>query len=62
MVDNIFEPFMAKHSDSSFLKALFGSGLGSGAAVVMFILGVTGSLFCILAGRKLKKYHYSDKT
>lgn len=60
MVDNICEPFMAEYGGLSVLKTLFGTGKGSGAALMMFILGVTGSLICIIAGRKLKKYHYSE--
>ena len=51
---------MAEYGGLSVLKTLFGTGKGSGAALMMFILGVTGSLICIIAGRKLKKYHYSE--
>lgn len=36
-------------------------GKGSGAALMMFILGVSGSLICIIAGRELKKYQYNEK-
>ena len=60
MVDQVCEPFMAVHSYSGVLTALFGSGKGSGAAMMMFILGVTGSLLCITTGSRLKRYHYSD--
>lgn len=60
MVDRVCEPFMDSHSYSKVLTMLFGSGKGSGAALMMFILGVTGSLLCIITGRRLKKYHYSE--
>ena len=60
MVDQVCEPFMAVHSYSGVLTALFGSGKGSWAAMMMFILGVTGSLLCITTGSRLKRYHYSD--
>ena len=60
MVDNICEPFMVKYGDLSILKMLFGTGKGSGAALMMFILGVSGSLICIIVGKKLKKYHYNE--
>ena len=60
MVDNVCEPFMATYHDSSVLKLLFGTGKGSGAALMMFILGVSGSLICIITGKKLKKYQYSE--
>lgn len=60
MVDNVCEPLMSACGNSSLLKRLFGTGRGSGAALMMFILGVSGSLICIIAGRKLKKYRYSE--
>lgn len=56
MVDNVCEPFMRVHGDLSILKMLFGTGKGSGAALMMLILGVSGSLICIITGKKLKKY------
>lgn len=59
MVDNLCEPFMQAYGSSAFLTAMFGSGKGSGAAMVMFILGIFGSLLCIFTGKKLKKYYNS---
>jgi len=61
MVDNVCEPFMSAFGDLSILKTLFGTGKGSGAALMMFILGVSGSIICITTGKKLKKYQYNDK-
>ncbi|MDO5346058.1 MAG: MFS transporter [Lachnospiraceae bacterium] len=61
MVDNVCEPFMKVYGDLSVLKALFGSGKGSGAALMMLILGVSGSLICIITGKKLKKYQYNEQ-
>ena len=60
MVDQICEPFMGLYGDLSILKMLFGTGKGSGAALMMLILGISGSLICLIAGRKLKKYHYNE--
>ena len=60
MVDNICEPFMAAKSELVILKMLFGTGKGSGAAFMMFLLGVSGSLICVITGRKLKKYQYNE--
>lgn len=60
MVDNVCEPFMFAHGDSSILKTLFGTGKGSGAALVMFLLGISGTLLCIITGKRLKKYHYDE--
>lgn len=61
MVDNVCEPFMAGYGNQPVLAALFGVGKGSGAALMMFIIGVAGVLICLIAGRKLRKYHYNDK-
>jgi len=61
MVDNVCEPLMVAYGDLSILKTLFGTGKGSGAALMMFILGVSGSLVCIITGKKLKKYQYIKK-
>lgn len=60
MVDDVCEPFMVRHGDLPILRTLFGIGKGSGAALMLFILGVTGSLICIIVGGRLKKYHYSE--
>ncbi len=60
MVDNICEPFMSASENLSILKTFFGTGKGSGAALMMFILGVCGSLICIITGRKLRKYRYDE--
>jgi len=60
MVDNICEPFMAEYGNTAILNTLFGAGKGSGAALMMFLLGISGSLICIITGRKLKRYHYSE--
>lgn len=61
MVDNVCEPLMAAYDDLSVLKMFFGTGKGSGAALMMFILGVSGSMVCIITGKKLKKYQYNEK-
>jgi MFS family permease len=62
MVDNVCEPFMASHQSNEVLAMLFGTGKGSGAALMMFILGAAGTTLCLVSGRKLKKYHYTDCT
>ena len=60
MVDQICEPLMAAYGKSPILTALFGAGKGSGAALMMFLLGVGGILICIITGRKLKQYQYRE--
>ena len=61
MVDNVCEPFMSIYGDLSILEALFGTGKGSGAALMMFVLGVAGILICVITGKNLKKYQYVEK-
>ncbi len=60
LVDHVCEPLMSAFGDGTVLNLFFGTGKGSGAAMVMFILGVSGSIICIAVGKKLKKYHYSE--
>lgn len=60
MVDNIFEPFMEIYQNHEVLTFLFGSQKGSGAAVTMFVLGIAGTLHCLIFGKKLKKFKYKE--
>ncbi len=60
-VDHICEPFMAMRSPGSFWTVLFGSGKGSGAALMMGILGVTGTVLCITSGQIMKRYKYTEE-
>ena len=59
-VDEICEPFMSKRSTDAFWTALFGTGKGSGAAMMMFVLGISGVTLCVTSGQILKKYTYTD--
>ena len=59
MVDEVCEPLMKNSSRT--MQVLFGTGKGSGAALVMFILGVMGTVMCLVFGHKLKQYHYADE-
>ena len=61
MVDEVCEPFMVTYGNLFILEKFFGEGKGSGAALMMFILGVSGSLICIIMGKKLKQYQYEEK-
>ena len=60
MVDHVCEPLMRVYGDLSILKTQFGTGKGSGAALMMLLLGVSGSLICIITGKKLRKYQYRE--
>lgn len=61
MVDQVCEPFMNTYGNQFVMNTLFGIGKGSGAALMMFILGVSGIAICMITGKKLKKYHYNEK-
>ena len=61
MFDEIFEPLMASSRADGILTRLFGSGKGSGAAMMMFILGVAGIIVCLSFGRILRKYTFTDE-
>ena len=61
MVDKVCEPVMASHSVNELFFVLFGSGKGSGAAMMMFILGVVGTVMCLAFGRILQKYEYTEE-
>ena len=60
MVDRICEPFMAANRNG-LLTVLFGSGKGSGASLMMFVLGIAGTVLCLGSGRKLKQYRYTEE-
>lgn len=60
MVDQVCEPLMAANQRTEWLTLLFGSGKGSGAALMMFVLGVAGTALCLVSGQKLKQYQYTE--
>lgn len=59
MVDEVCEPFMANYSHT-LMNTLFGEGKGSGAALMMLILGIVGVMICLITGAKLRRYEYHD--
>ncbi len=60
MVDHFCEPVMAASYAQGMLVRLFGEGKGSGAAMMMFILGVLGVVICLGFGRILRRYSYTE--
>lgn len=60
MVDVICEPFMESVSNESIPAIMFGIGKGSGAGMMIFILGLAGMTLCLIFGRILKKYKYEE--
>ena len=61
MVDCICEPFMSSVQPGQLFSILFGSGKGSGAAMMMFLLGMAGTILCLCSGKRLKQYQYSEE-
>ena len=51
LVDGVCEPLLAAQPPDSLLVALFGSGRGSGAALLFFFLAVAGVATCLLFAR-----------
>jgi hypothetical protein len=51
-IDNAFEPFMAAVRPGSPLRLLFGTGKGSGAALLFFITGITGAAISFINLKK----------
>ena len=48
LVDKVFEPFMANFAAGTFLERIFGSGKGSGAALLFFVIAFAGVAVCII--------------
>lgn len=59
LVDKIFEPLMAAQR-GGILEELFGTGKGSGAAAMFFVLAVAGVVVCLVFYSILHKFRYSD--
>lgn len=55
LVDRVFEPVMAAQK-GGMLVSLFGSGKGSGAALLFFVLGLSGVAVCLVFYRLLSKF------
>ena len=59
LTDKVFEPFMADNT-SGFWAALFGENKGSGAAMLFFVIGVIGTLICVVFTLLLRKHKWTD--
>lgn len=59
LVDAFCEPIMAQNIP--WLTCLFGTGKGSGAAMMSFLLGIAGTVICLYFGRRLRKYHFEER-
>ncbi len=59
LVDKVCEPLMSAAAPEGLLRLCFGSGKGSGAAMMMCMLGILGTGICLCFGRML--FGYSDE-
>ena len=57
LVDKVCEPYMSHLSEGHLLISLFGMGKGSGAGLLLFVLGIAGALICLVFQRILRNYH-----
>lgn len=60
LVDKVFEPFMAGQSATGLFASLFGTGKGSGAAMLFGVIGVVGVVICLSFHLILQKYKWSE--
>lgn len=60
LVDELFEPFMARAGGQGILSLLFGTGKGSGAAFLFCCIGFTGVAVCVVFWIILRKYRWND--
>ena len=60
MVDHVCEPLMAANRSVPWLTTLFGSGQGSGAALMLFLLGAAGVVWGLASGKRLKGFTYTE--
>ncbi len=55
LTDAVFEPLMMRQKEISLLSSLFGTGKGSGAAVMLGVLGFIGVAVCLIFRLILRK-------
>ena len=61
LVDKVFEPLMGRQNAESVLISLFGSGKGSGAQVLLFLIGIAGVLVCLFFRRDTHIWALEDR-
>lgn len=60
LVDRVFEPVMALQNVDSLLVKMFGSGKGSGAAFLFFVLAFAGIAVCLIFRRNKEIWGLED--
>jgi len=61
LIDAVFEPLVAANQGNRLLSSLFGSAKGSGAGMMIFLLGLAGAGICLVFGRLLKRYRFMEQ-
>lgn len=61
LVDRVFEPFLANQRPGGILTALFGTGKGSGAALLFFLLGFLGMFTCLIFRKDRRIWGLEEK-
>ena len=60
LIDRVLEPFMARQGETGLLAALFGTGKGSGAALLFLALAVLGVVTCLIFRRDRQIWALED--
>ena len=60
LIDDCFEPMMARTAADGLAARLFGTGKGSGAAAFFLLLGAAGVMVCIWYWIRLRGYHWRE--
>ncbi|MCI8746341.1 MAG: MFS transporter [Lachnospiraceae bacterium] len=59
LADKVFVPLMERQTADSLLLLFFGTGKGAGAAMFFSVLGVAGTIVCIVFSLVLRKYQWN---
>lgn len=60
LVDEVFEPLMARRPEGDLLVSLFGAEKGAGAAYLFFWCGIAGVAVCLIFWFLLRKYRWRE--
>lgn len=60
MVDMVCEPYMARAAIDGLAVRLFGLGKGSGAAMMIFLMGIMGGAICLIFTWLLRKHRFEE--
>ncbi|MCM1244522.1 MAG: MFS transporter [Roseburia sp.] len=60
LVDKVFEPLMAAYPANGMASLFFGTGKGSGAAMLFFAIGIAGVLICLIFSARLRRYKWNE--